>query len=149
MAEAVFRHVAGSHPRLGEVDSCGTAGFNADAPADPRTMSTLEDRGIGDYVHRARSVQPADFTRFDYILAMDETNLRNLRLMKEQKAGTRAPGGNEKTPRIMLFGDFGGTKGEEVVDPYYGARDGFDIAYDQLVRFSNGFIEQVLGKEQN
>jgi len=46
--------------------------------------------------------------------------------------------------KVVLFGDFGGRKGEEVVDPYYGARNGFEVAYEQMVRFSKGFIEKVL-----
>ncbi len=32
-----------------------------------------------------------------------------------------------------------------VGDPYYGARDGFEVAYEQMVRFSKGFVEEVLG----
>lgn len=48
----------------------------------------------------------------------------------------------------MLFGDFGGVRGEEVVDPYYGAcNDGFEVAYEQMVRFSKGFVEQVLDEK--
>lgn len=31
-----------------------------------------------------------------------------------------------------------------MVDPYYGARDGFDIAYEQMKRFTEGFIKNVL-----
>lgn len=44
----------------------------------------------------------------------------------------------------MLFGEFGGKKrAEEVDDPYYGGRDGFEIAYEQIVRFSKNFLEQT------
>lgn len=42
----------------------------------------------------------------------------------------------------MLFGEFGGKgKAEIVDDPYYGGRDGFEIAYEQIVRFSNNFLK--------
>lgn len=53
--------------------------------------------------------------------------------------------GKGKEARVMLFGDFGGRKGEEVVDPYYGADDGFHVAYEQMVRFTEGFVREVGG----
>jgi low molecular weight phosphotyrosine protein phosphatase len=43
----------------------------------------------------------------------------------------------------MLFGEFGGKKGEEVEDPYYGGEEGFEEAYRQAVRFSKGFLEKL------
>jgi low molecular weight phosphotyrosine protein phosphatase len=44
----------------------------------------------------------------------------------------------------MLFGEFSGKKkAEEVDDPYYGGRDGFEIAYEQCVRFSKNFLKQT------
>jgi low molecular weight phosphotyrosine protein phosphatase len=44
----------------------------------------------------------------------------------------------------MLFGEHSGKKkAEEVDDPYYGGRDGFDIAYEQCVRFSKNFLKDV------
>lgn len=84
----------------------------------------------------------ADFADFDYILAMDRENLQDLQRLALRE---RQSGGGSKRAQVMLFGDFGGVKGEEVVDPYYGARDGFDVAYRQMVRFTDGFIQQVWG----
>ena len=69
----------------------------------------------------------------------------------------------ERLGRVLLFGAFGGKDpkgwpkfqrrthagrqderegddGEEVIDPYYGGKKGFDIAYEQVERFSQGFI---------
>jgi len=44
----------------------------------------------------------------------------------------------------MLFGEHSGKKkAEEVDDPYYGGRDGFDIAYEQCLRFSKNFLKDV------
>jgi len=34
---------------------------------------------------------------------------------------------------VMLFGDFGKTKGEEVADPYYGGSSGFEKNFKQIV----------------
>lgn len=141
MAEAVFRSLTYSNPQVTNVDSAGTSAYHAGADPDPRTMATLGSNGINDYRHAARLVKLHDFARFDYILAMDRENLGNL----QRKKALLEDGGEEGKSKLMLFGDFGGHSGEEVIDPYYGAKNGFDVAYEQMVRFSNGFIKQVLG----
>ena len=144
MAEAVFRSITAANPQVSRVDSAGTGAYHTGDAPDPRTMTTLEDNGIVEYSHGARKIESADLAAFDYVLAMDRENLRNLQWLRQRlvKSGKNAGKGN-----IMLFGDFGGVKGEEVVDPYYGAQNGFEIAYEQMVRFSNGFVEQVLGEK--
>ena len=142
MAEAVFRSLTSGNSRISCVDSAGTgAHITGDSP-DPRTLSTLADNGIVDYDHEARKVRSADFTKFDYILAMDRANLRDLQRMKQRAVKSD---GDSPQGKLMLFGDFGGRKGETVIDPYYGANDGFDIAYEQMVRFSKDFLRDVLG----
>ncbi len=149
MAEAVFRSLTASDPRLGEIDSAGTGAYHEGDGPDPRTMRTLEDNGIVDYDHAARKVQASDFSTFDYILAMDRDNMHDLRRSRGRavKKNTWAVG--EEKGKVMLFGDFGGKKGEQVVDPYYGASNGFGIAHEQMVRFSQGFISQVIEKQEN
>ena len=142
MAEAVLRSLASSHPRLSHIDSAGTGAYHVGAAPDTRTMSTLADNGIMDYNHAARKVRASDFVEFDYVLAMDDDNLYDLERARQRSGkGSRDAG---KKAKVMLFGDFGGKKGELVGDPYYGARDGFEVAYEQMVRFSMGFIEEVL-----
>jgi low molecular weight phosphotyrosine protein phosphatase len=42
-----------------------------------------------------------------------------------------------------LFGVWGGKGKEEVDDPYYGGARGFDIAYEQVERFSKGFVKML------
>jgi low molecular weight phosphotyrosine protein phosphatase len=112
-------------------------------PPDDRTMATLRKNGINDYDHGARQVDPEDFHTFDYIFAMDAWNLRDLRRLQQRAESKR---GKSKA-NLMLFGDFGGkNKAEEVVDPYYGADNGFDVVYEQVHRFSRNFLDQVVDK---
>ncbi|KAI9849925.1 MAG: hypothetical protein M1837_000139 [Sclerophora amabilis] len=139
MAEGVFCHLSRSNPLISSVDSCGTGAYHALEPPDTRTISVLEDNGITNYDHGARRIQTSDFTRFDYILAMDRYNLRDLERLRRKIAGKKGAGETD-VGQVMLFGDFGGKAGEEVIDPYYGARDGFEVAYEQMVRFSKGFL---------
>ncbi|KAG8529566.1 uncharacterized protein KY384_006203 [Bacidia gigantensis] len=148
MAEAVFASLTASNPGVARIDSAGTGAYHAGDSPDSRTMDTLAENNINDYDHAARKMVATDFTDFDYILAMDEDNLDDLesmrrRLMKKDSSAASHRG------QLMLFGDFGGKKGEQVVDPYYGARNGFSVAYEQMVRFTTGFVEQVLTKVEN
>ena len=148
MAEAVFRSLTGSDPRVASIDSAGTGAYHEGDPPDPRTMSTLRNNGITDYDHAARKILASDFSAFHYILAMDRDNLHDLQRLKSRVAkrtGTTDP----EMGKVMLFGDFGGKKGEQVGDPYYGARNGFETAYEQMIRFSKGFIAQVLDKVES
>jgi low molecular weight phosphotyrosine protein phosphatase len=57
--------------------------------------------------------------------------------------------GSKAKAKLMLFGEFSGRRhSEEVRDPYYGARDGFDVAYEQCVRFSTNFLTQTFPHTQ-
>ncbi|KAG4425199.1 hypothetical protein IFR04_001566 [Cadophora malorum] len=138
MAEGIFRSIVSKPPYqslVSVVDSCGTGAYHTGSSPDSRTMSTLEDNGITDYEHAARKIHVSDFQKFDYIFAMDRDNLRDLQRI-HQRGGGKA--------KVMLFGEFAGKKkAEEVDDPYYGARDGFEIAYEQCMRFSKNFLKDT------
>lgn len=142
MAEGVFRSMTKSDTRVGTIDSAGTGAYHEGCPPDPRTMSVLEENGENSYDHQARKVRNSDFKDFDYVLAMDADNLHDL--SRVQRRIIKNSGLHAAPAKVMMFGDFGGCEGEEVIDPYYGARDGFTIAYEQMTRFSKGFIEKVL-----
>ena len=120
-------------------------------------MSTLKSHGITTYRHKARKFHPeSDFANFEYILAMDDDNLEDLQHLRVREV--KRNGGEEGVGKVMLFGEFGGKRrmggrrkaenggkgrGEEIVDPYYGGDEGFQMAYEQAVRFSKAFVEQL------
>lgn len=143
MAEGVFRSLAASNPRIATIDSAGTGAYHILNTPDDRTMDTLRKHGIRDYDHCARKVQAEDFRSFDYILAMDVSNLRDL-----QRAQRRVDSTGEKSKaKVMLFGEFSGnSKAEQVGDPYYGEENNFEEVYDQVSRFSKRFLEEVVDK---
>lgn len=149
MAEAVFRSLTKAHPGIAGVDSAGTGAYHAGDPPDPRTMETLLTNNIADYDHEARKIRSSDFTEFDYVLAMDQDNLMDLKSLRARLTKKDPSLENSGKGKVMLFSDFGGKKGEQVGDPYYGAKNGFAIAYDQMVRFSKGFISEILDGTNN
>ena len=152
MAQAVFEHLTlslpSSSPRI-RADSAGMTAYHEDEPPDLRTLATLQEHGITDFEHGARYFVNSDFDEFDYILAMDKENLESLtgraRRLKSSKGA--------KDAHICLFGDYDHDRkedrmnGEEIVDPYYGADTGFETAFQQCVRFSKGWLREVLGVE--
>lgn len=119
---------AGLSDRI-EVDSAGTAAYHAGEPPDPRTLATLRAHGLS-LSHRARRVRPDDFTRFDWILAMDCANLRALR--------AAAPADTTAQIERVLQPVGGG----DVADPYYGGPDGFEVNFAQLSRSIDAWIER-------
>lgn len=143
MAEGVFRSLTKSHPRIGQIDSAGTGAYHTLDPPDDRTMATLRKNKITDYDHGARQVRGDDFDEFDYIFAMDQQNLRDLQRV-QRKIESK---GQKRKAQLMLFGEFSGGKNpEQVNDPYYGASNGFDIVYEQVTRFTNNFLQEVVNK---
>lgn len=135
MAEGIFRHLINEHDLAGEVetDSAGTASYHIGEFPDKRARFTCEQNGII-LTHKARKFIREDFDAFDYILAMDNENIRNIRALHNGKGKAR----------IMLMRDFDPKgKGEEVPDPYYGADDGFTEVFAMLERSCKKLLEEI------
>lgn len=135
-AEAVLREIAAREaPELEiEVDSAGTAGYHVGSPPDLRSQEAARRRGYDMAPLRARVVEPADFERFDLILAMDRNNLSILR--------RRAPAAVRE--RVRLFLEFAPDAGaSEVPDPYYGGDAGFEHVLDLVEAASRGLIAHL------
>src|SRR5262245_7631753 len=79
-AEAVFKHCVREAGLAGRIasDSAGTHDYHVGEPPDPRTQAAAKQRGYDLGELRARRLRREDFERFDYVLAMDEANLRLL-----------------------------------------------------------------------
>ncbi|KFY39480.1 hypothetical protein V495_05923 [Pseudogymnoascus sp. VKM F-4514 (FW-929)] len=143
MSEGVFQSLAATEPYtdlIDRIDSCGTGAYHVGDSPDRRTMATLKAKGVKGYKHAARQLRASDFTDFDYIFAMDSANLRDTK----RKQQLKQPDGKAK---VLLFGEYSGGKVEEVEDPYYDGQDGFEKAYEQAVRFSTNFLEELREKE--
>jgi low molecular weight phosphotyrosine protein phosphatase len=149
MAEGIFRNLTrfgtkDQHPLIKHIDSCGTGAYHTGAQPDSRTLSVLESNGLTGYRHKARKVQlPDDFEEFDYILGMDDENVVDLKELVLRDVKRKAVDESVES-KVQLYGVYGGkSKKEEVGDPYYGGRDGFVIAYEQLARFGKGLLKHI------
>lgn len=140
-AEGVFRKLLKARKLEDrfEVDSAGTHGYHVGEPPDPRTQRAAASRGYDLSQMRARKVAPQDLEYFDLILAMDKTNLDNLRRMTDP----------EKHQKIHLFMEFARNyEDDEVPDPYYGLGYGFDVVIDMVEDASQGLLETLLAPQQ-
>jgi protein-tyrosine phosphatase len=124
--------LAGASPKLqAEVDSAGTADYHIGEPPDMRSQRAALRRGIDLSSLRARQVGAADFHRFDLILAMDRSNLRDLQAM--QPGGSRA--------NVRLFLEYAPElERRDVPDPYYRDASGFEEVLDLCAAASRGLI---------
>lgn len=116
------------------VDSCGTGGWHAGAPADARMRQVAQSKNIT--LHsRARQIRLQDFHDFDYILAMDASNYTDILSL--------LPQAQPKTlPDISLLRDFSpGKPGRGVPDPYYGGLQGFEDVYDIVSHSLDDFLD--------
>ena len=119
-----------------EVDSAGTESYHLGNPADARSIALAEAHGYPMSTHRARQVCTADFTRFDHLLVMDNTNLRAL--LATAPAHAR--------DRVALFLPFVGiSEPAELPDPYYGGASDFERALDLARNGIMALIRQRVG----
>jgi protein-tyrosine phosphatase len=119
------------------IDSAGThANLIGHAP-DPRSRAAAAARGY-DLGHlRARQVEQQDFAEFDFILAMDKSNLAALRLILPREHRTKP----------TLFMDYSIQRaGMDVPDPYYGGPEGFEQVLDMVEDGCAGLLTVIRTK---
>nr|WP_295708063.1 low molecular weight protein-tyrosine-phosphatase [uncultured Halomonas sp.] len=134
-AEGVFRRAleqAGLADDV-EIDSCGVGSWHVGKAPDTRAQQAALSRGIDLSGLRARQLTVQDFAEFDYVLGMDQDNLRAMRELKPDNSRAH----------VGLFLDFAGTPGAEVPDPYYGGDEGFENVLTMIEAASAGLIQHL------
>ncbi|MBQ7634613.1 MAG: low molecular weight phosphotyrosine protein phosphatase [Bacteroidaceae bacterium] len=121
-------------------DSAGTYGGHEGQQADPRMRHAAAQRGYN-LTHRARQVRAADFSRFDVVLAMDDSNRHNLlrlapTLHDQQKVRRMAD-------YLTAFPTY-----DYVPDPYYEGAEGFELVLDMLEDGCARLCDQLLQERE-
>lgn len=117
------------------VDSAGTGDWHIGHAPDLRTIKAAAKRGYDLSVLRARLVNADDFDEFDYILAMDKSNLANLQKMKPAHF----------TGHLGLFMDFAPDMGyREVPDPYHGGAEDFELVLDLVEETAQHLLKKIV-----
>lgn len=132
-AQAVLHHQLrqGGLDALVRVDSAGTHGWHEGAPPDARSQHHAALRGYDLSMLRSRPLEPADYERFDLLLAMDSDNLEHLQ-------SECPPAHRAKLRRLMEFAPDGAAP--VVPDPYAGGPAGFERVLDLVESACAGLV---------
>lgn len=133
LAEAVFNYKSQKKNML--ADSAGTAAYHIGSQPDERSIQVASDNGIP-ISHQARQFTSNDFKDFDYVIAMDRDNYKNMLSIAE-----------DEVDNLYLMRDFDDLALEDsdkdVPDPYYGGFDGFQHIYDIIDRSVDNLIDHI------
>jgi protein-tyrosine phosphatase len=121
------------------VDSCGTGSWHVGEPAHRTTTTVARRHGIDLSRHRARQVCPRDFDEFDYILAIDRSNLRDLLEISPERSKDRVR---------LLLSYLPGAPTLDVPDPYYGGADGFERTHALVTEACGAFLDAIVDEHR-
>jgi protein-tyrosine phosphatase len=141
-AEGVFRAMVkqeGLADRI-VIDSAGTHDHQVGQRPDPRALAAARRRGYEIGKLRARLVEPDDFKRFDWILAMDRRHLEYLESMRP----------SDYQGRLGLFLDLVGDGGDgDMPDPYYGDPGDFERVLDLTVPAATALLQAIVARTES
>ena len=132
MAEAVFRDLVKKEGLAGhfEIASAGIGNWHAGEPPHPGTRETLRRHGIRPDGLVAKSVSQAMLDRADYVVAMDDENLADLRSWRIDR---------QKVSRLLDHAP--DSELRDIPDPYYDGR--FELVYQLVSKGAEGLLEAI------
>ncbi|MDQ3035567.1 MAG: low molecular weight phosphotyrosine protein phosphatase [Myxococcota bacterium] len=134
-AEAVFRRdvEAAKLAHRFEIDSAGTGEWHVGERAHHETRAMASRRGV-EITHRARRFTKDDFARYDWVVAMDTSNVQVLHDLAADDA-SRA--------KVHLFRSWepDAPLRAEVPDPYYSGQ--FELVFEICERASEAFLAHL------
>lgn len=133
MAQFVFQDMI-NKKRLSDcfyIDSAATSREEIGNPPHYGTVRKLQEVGIPVLPHRAVQMTKKDYQKYDYLIGMDQWNIRNmLRIV-----------GTDPDNKIYSLLDFTGHP-REIADPWYTGN--FDRTYEDVVDGCNAFFEHLV-----
>ncbi|MED9904194.1 MAG: low molecular weight protein-tyrosine-phosphatase [Lachnospiraceae bacterium] len=137
MAEFVMKDIV---KRAGEndnfyIDSAATSTEEIGNGIHHGTRRILQEKGIPCTGHRAVQMTRADYDKYDYLIGMDEANIRNM---------LRIAGGDGQKKMYMLL-SFAG-KQRAIADPWY--TGDFDTTYADVKEGCEAFFTYLKKKEK-
>ncbi|WP_067618902.1 low molecular weight protein-tyrosine-phosphatase [Alicyclobacillus acidiphilus] len=133
MAEAVFRKMVADKGLLDviDVDSAGIGDWHVGEKPHRGTQKVLTEKGIEWETIRSRQVTRQELQEADYVVAMDDDNMRAL-----ERLGAPA---SDKVFRLLDLVDDAPVK--EVPDPYYDGR--FDHVYELVTAGCEALLRRI------
>ena len=117
-----------------EIDSAGLIDYHEGELADPRMRQHAEAHGYK-LTHRSRPVTSSDFSHFDLIMAMDQSNIRALQALASNE---------DEFGKIKLMSDYLVNHDNSYIpDPYYGEAEDFELVIDLLEDACQTLLESL------
>ena len=116
------------------VESAGTSSEEVGNPVYYLAKSKLEENGIDCSGKNARKFVSSDYDKFDYIVAMEERNVRDILKICGQDD-------MNKVSRLLDFTD----NHKDIDDPWY-TRD-FNKAYDEIYKGCEALLKYIVQKK--
>jgi len=102
----------------------------------PGTRSKLAHHGISVKGKTAVQLRRADYDNYDYIIGMDEWNMRNmLRIVR-----------SDPEHKLYKLLEFAGSS-RDVADPWY--TGDFDVTYDDVIEGCTALLDEILKEHKN
>ena len=137
MAEALFRDIL-KKENLSEkvtVDSAATSSWHIGSPPHKGTLAILKKYNVSSDDLVGRQLTKEDFEKFDYIIGMDESNVKNIFDIT----------GKPQHPKIIRLLELTEHK-KDVPDPYY--TGDFEETYQLVTEGCRALLEKIRN-EQN
>ncbi|MDF9798314.1 protein-tyrosine phosphatase [Catalinimonas alkaloidigena] len=142
MAEAVFNKLIEDNNLQDRIrcDSAGTSDYHIDEPPDSRTIEVVNAKDLS-LDHKGRQFLSKDFDDFNYIIAMDEENKKNILKLEYMR--------EPKHYQVFLMREFENDASDlNVPDPYWSGQDGFMIVYDILQKSAQNLLAYIRKEHQ-
>lgn len=110
------------------IESSATSTEEIGNPIHRGTVNKLNEVGIKVLNHRAVQLKKSDLEKYDYFIAMDNANVRNMRRIL----------GDEANIRLLL--EYAGIE-RDIADPWYTGN--FDKTYEDVVLGLDGFLKYL------
>jgi protein-tyrosine phosphatase len=136
MAEAVFRSKASNAGVIDHlvIDSAATNDYRIGEAPDAQAQKVAAKRGYEMADLRARQVRRIDLELFDFVLAMDISNMTALHRLGE-------PDLWQKPKLLLSYSQL--YKAKEIADPYGAGEDRFEVALDMIESATAGLLMVV------
>ncbi|USB32924.1 low molecular weight protein-tyrosine-phosphatase [Paenibacillus sp. YPG26] len=134
MAEAMFKHLVKQEGLEGQfqIDSAGTGDWHIGNPPHQGTLDILKKYQVSSEGLFARQITPEDMEQFDYIIAMDDSNIQNMYKISGKQEG-------RNTFRLLDFKQELQVK--DVPDPYF--TGDFQETYDLLTEGLEALLAHI------
>ena len=133
LAEFLMKELVRQAGKEGEIlvesKACRTDEVGNDT--HPGTKAVLQAHGIPFTRRQARQIQRADYEQFDYIIAMDDENMRDLHRLTH----------GDPQDKCQLLLSFAG-EDREVADPWYTGN--FEVTYQDVDKGCRSLLQKLI-----